>query len=127
MPYILLFPVHPPHHFLDAILRWLRTHAAMLTCIGEFILIVLGAKYLAAALPVALIILYTLQKFYLSTSRQLRILDLQAKAPLYRHILETTQGAATIRAFRWQEPTSRQLMGLLDLSQRPHYLLLSIQ
>lgn len=99
----------------------------MLTCIGEFILIVLGAKYLAAALPVALIILYTLQKFYLSTSRQLRILDLQAKAPLYRHILETTQGAATIRAFRWQEPTSRQLMGLLDLSQRPHYLLLSIQ
>jgi ABC-type multidrug transport system fused ATPase/permease subunit len=54
-------------------------------------------------------------------------LDLQAKAPLYRHLLETMQGVATIRAFRWQEPTSRQLIELLDLSQRPHYLLLSIQ
>ncbi|UKZ72509.1 hypothetical protein TrVFT333_000139 [Trichoderma virens FT-333] len=73
------------------------TVAAILLCIGEFILIVLGARYLAATLPVALIILYSLQKFYLSTSRQLRILDLQAKAPLYRQLLETIEGLATIR------------------------------
>ncbi|KAL7941848.1 P-loop containing nucleoside triphosphate hydrolase protein [Trichoderma barbatum] len=73
--------------------------AAILICIGDFILIVLGAKYLAVTLPVALIILYALQNFYLSTSRQLRILDLQAEAPLYRQLLETIEGLATIRAW----------------------------
>ncbi|RFU77117.1 abc transporter [Trichoderma arundinaceum] len=103
------------------------THAAILSCIGEFVLIVLGAKYLAATLPITLIILYSLQKFYLSTSRQLRILDLQAKAPLYKQLLEIIEGLTTIRAFCWQEAISQQSLELLDLSQRPHYLLLSIQ
>lgn len=87
----------------------------------------IGSKYLAAALPVALIILYALQKFYLATSRQLRILDLQAKAPLYRQLLETIDGLATIRAFRWQNVMEQESLDLLDLSQRPHYLLLSVQ
>jgi ABC-type multidrug transport system fused ATPase/permease subunit len=87
----------------------------------------IGSKYLAASLPVALIILYALQKFYLATSRQLRILDLQAKAPLYRQLLETIDGLATIRAFRWQNVMEQESLDLLDLSQRPHYLLLSVQ
>ncbi|KAK1245968.1 hypothetical protein MKX07_005037 [Trichoderma sp. CBMAI-0711] len=103
------------------------TLSAFLACIGEFILIMIGSKYLAAALPVALIILYALQKFYLATSRQLRILDLQAKAPLYRQLLETIDGLATIRAFRWQNVMEQESLDLLDLSQRPHYLLLSVQ
>ncbi|KND91880.1 Multidrug resistance-associated protein 1 [Tolypocladium ophioglossoides CBS 100239] len=52
------------------------TSGALLTCIGEGVLIILGAKYLAAAVPLLLIVLFGLQKFYLCTSRQLRFLDL---------------------------------------------------
>lgn len=101
--------------------------SGLLGCIGELGLILSGAKYLAAALPIAMIFLYTLQKFYLRTSRQLRILDLHAKAPLYTQLLEMIDGLATIRGFRWQGVTTQETYRLLDRSQRPHYLLLSIQ
>ncbi|KJZ80040.1 hypothetical protein HIM_00754 [Hirsutella minnesotensis 3608] len=101
--------------------------AGLLACIGEAILIILGAKYLAAALPLIIFVLYILQKFYLRTSRQLRLLDLQTKAPLYTQLLELIQGLATIRAFQWQSVTAERSLALLDESQRPHYLLYSIQ
>lgn len=75
----------------------------------------------------AILVLYALQKFYLRTSRQLRVLDLQAKSPLNTQLLETIEGLPTIRAFRWQSAMARSSLHLLDRSQRPHYLLLSIQ
>jgi ABC-type multidrug transport system fused ATPase/permease subunit len=105
----------------------LTSFSGLLSCIGDAVLIILGAKYLAATLPVAILILYVLQKFYLRTSRQLRVLDLQAKSPLSTQLLETIEGLSTIRAFRWQSATTRSSFSLLDRSQRPHYLLLSIQ
>ncbi|KAL7944723.1 P-loop containing nucleoside triphosphate hydrolase protein [Trichoderma barbatum] len=103
------------------------TTFGLLSCIGDAILIILGAKYLAATLPVAILVLYALQKFYLRTSRQLRVLDLQAKSPLNTKLLETIEGLSTIRAFHWQPAITKSSLSLLDRSQRPHYLLLSIQ
>ncbi|EHK26512.1 uncharacterized protein TRIVIDRAFT_20223, partial [Trichoderma virens Gv29-8] len=103
------------------------TTFGLLSCIGDAILIILGAKYLAATLPVAILVLYALQKFYLRTSRQLRVLDLQAKSPLNTQLLETIEGLSTIRAFHWQSAMTKSSLSLLDRSQRPHYLLLSIQ
>ncbi|PNY23537.1 ABC transporter [Tolypocladium capitatum] len=119
----LFYPAVPPSR--SAPVTYLV--AGILLCIGEGVLIVLGAKYLAAAVPFMIIVLYSLQSFYLRTSRQLRILDLQAKAPLYAHLMETTGGLVTIRAFQWQPAMRQTALRLLDLSQRPHYLLFSIQ
>lgn len=87
----------------------------------------MGAKYLAVAIPVAIVVLYGLQKFYLRTSRQLRLLDLQSRADLTGHFLETVDGLATIRAFQWQSAVTQDALRLLDSSQKPHYLLYSIQ
>jgi hypothetical protein len=42
-----------------------------------------------------------LQKYYLRTSRQMRLLDLEAKSPLYSHFLESLTGLVEIRAFGW--------------------------
>ncbi|KAL7914654.1 P-loop containing nucleoside triphosphate hydrolase protein [Trichoderma velutinum] len=103
------------------------TTFGLLSCIGDAIIIIVGAKYLAATLPVAILVLYALQKFYLRTSRQLRVLDLQAKSPLNTQLLETIEGLSTIRAFHWQSAMTKSSLRLLDRSQRPHYLLLSIQ
>lgn len=72
-------------------------------------------------------VVYVLQKFYLRTSRQLRLLDLQAKAPLYAHLVESGEGLATIRAFGWRDAVQAEAMRLLDRSQRAHYLLFCIQ
>lgn len=68
-----------------------------------------------------------IQRLYLRTSRQVRLLDIEAKAPVYLHFLETTSGAATIRAFGWQHYFRRTLEVALDRSQRPVYLLYSVQ
>ncbi|KAK7747489.1 hypothetical protein SLS53_001744 [Cytospora paraplurivora] len=65
--------------------------------------------------------------FYLRTSRQLRLLDLEAKSPLYTHFLDTMKGIATFRAFGWVDEGLLKNFKLLDDSQRPAYLLAMIQ
>jgi ABC-type multidrug transport system fused ATPase/permease subunit len=97
------------------------------TCIVETGLILSTSKWAALACPGVLVILYLLQKFYLRTSRQLRLLDLEAKSPLYSHIIETLEGLVTARAFKWQTYMIAQNQKYLDESQRPFYLLYSIQ
>ncbi|KAK6075818.1 ABC transporter [Seiridium cupressi] len=84
-------------------------------------------KYLAVTVPFVLALVVIIQRFYLRTSRQVRLLDIEAKAPVYLHFIETASGAATIRAFGWQHYFRRMLEVALDRSQRPVYLLFSVQ
>lgn len=74
-----------------------------------------------------MILVVFIQKLYLRTSRQIRLLDIEAKAPVYLHFVETASGAATIRAFGWQQHFRQTLESVLDRSQRPVYLLFSVQ
>jgi ATP-binding cassette subfamily C (CFTR/MRP) protein 1 len=85
------------------------------------------AKYFAIALPFAIVSVYLIQRYYLRTSRQVRFLDIEAKAPLYSQFVETLDGLATIRAFGWQHSLQRKNHDLLDTSQKPFYLLPCIQ
>jgi ABC-type multidrug transport system fused ATPase/permease subunit len=71
--------------------------------------------------------LSVLQKYYLRTSRQMRLLDLEAKSPLYSHFLESLSGLVTIRTFGWGENFQIQNHAFLDISQKPYYLLFCIQ
>ncbi len=86
-----------------------------------------GSIYAAISFPIILLALYIIQKFYLRTSRQLRLLDLEAKAPLYSLFEESLSGLATIRAFGWQKALEDKNHALLDRSQRPFYLLFAVQ
>jgi ABC-type multidrug transport system fused ATPase/permease subunit len=90
-------------------------------------LIATGSVYMGITIPFLLVALYFLQHVYLRTSRQLRLLDLESRSPLYSHFLETLDGLATIRAFGWGEASTAQNRKLLDHSQRPAYLLYCIQ
>ena len=85
------------------------------------------ATYALATIPVVIFVLFAIQKFYLRTSRQLRHLDLEEKAPLYTHFQETLSGLPSIRAFGWVDQFCSKNFDLLDRSQRPAYLLLCIQ
>ncbi|KAK6614850.1 multidrug resistance-associated protein 1 [Botrytis cinerea] len=91
------------------------------------ILMSLSAGYFAATIPVIGLTVWVLQKFYLRTSRQMRLLDLEAKSPLYSHFIETLSGLTSIRAFGWTEIFREQNLALLDTSQKPYYLLFCIQ
>ncbi|KAF2253629.1 putative multidrug resistance-associated protein [Trematosphaeria pertusa] len=100
---------------------------ALYECVAKVILLAVFAKYLSATLPLIAGSVFFVQRFYLRTSRQVRLLDIEAKGPVYLHFLETTNGANTIRAFGWQRAFRQKLHALLDRSQKPVYLLYCIQ
>ncbi|KAF4833996.1 ABC transporter atnG [Colletotrichum tropicale] len=91
------------------------------TILAKVIILVVFSQYLGATLPFLCAILYLLQRFYLQTSRQVRLLGIEAKAPLYTHFSESVTGVATIRAFGWQEQYQGRNYKHVDESQRPSY------
>lgn len=95
--------------------------------ISSAILICVGSGYVALLVPVCIILLYGVQVFYLRTSRQLRYLDIETKAPLFSQFLEVTSGLSSIRAYGWTEEYLERSYDLLDASQQPFFLLLSVQ
>lgn len=86
-----------------------------------------GATYAAAIIPLCVLAIWIIQKFYLRTSRQMRHLDLEAKSPLYRLFTETAAGVVTIRAFGWKKSITQEHMEQLHRSQRPYYMMYCIQ
>ncbi|KAJ6023717.1 ABC transporter integral membrane type 1 [Penicillium herquei] len=105
----------------------LNTILTFLTCIAQLVVVCTSANYIAAAIPACLIALYFVQLFYLRTSRQMRFLDLEAKAPLISHFLDTLNGLTTIRGFHWEKQYRQHNAKLLNASQKPFYLLFAIQ
>ncbi|KND86897.1 Canalicular multispecific organic anion transporter 2 [Tolypocladium ophioglossoides CBS 100239] len=95
--------------------------------IAQFILVCVSSKYMAALLPFLLGVLYAIQHFYLRTARQLRLLDIEYKAPLYTQLMETITGIVTIRAFGWESRSTAKTMRILNASQQPSYLLYCVQ
>ncbi|KAL6786178.1 P-loop containing nucleoside triphosphate hydrolase protein [Trichoderma sp. SZMC 28012] len=95
--------------------------------IGQMAVMLTSSLYLAISFPFLVALLYVVQRFYLRTSRQLRLLDLEAKSPLYTHFLDTVRGIATLRAFGFIPNDIYKNFRLLTSSQRPSYLLLMIQ
>ncbi|KAL3417369.1 ABC multidrug transporter [Phlyctema vagabunda] len=105
----------------------LITATYFITTLGQLALISTGSGYMALAIPFVLLVIYVLQNIYLRTSRQLRFMDLEAKAPIYTHFTETIEGLSTIRAFGREEEAKLAHLKKLDESQSPYYLLYCIQ
>lgn len=95
--------------------------------IASLAVISTGASYMGITIPFVMLAIYAIQKVYLSTSRQLRLLEIEARSPIYSHFLETLEGVVTIRAFGWEEEAKKQHSRLLDTAQSPYYLLSCIQ
>lgn len=93
----------------------------------KIVILAIFSRYLGVTIPLLGLTVYFLQRFYLQTSRQMRLLGIEARAPLYTHLGETTAGNTTIRAFGWQPQYRRRNHELVDNSQRPVYLQSCIQ
>ncbi|KAM0225506.1 hypothetical protein ACHAQD_001442 [Fusarium lateritium] len=103
------------------------TLASFFGTIAKAGLLAASTPYIAATFPLLAAVYFYLQRGYLRTSRQLRLLDLEEKAPLYTQFLETLSGLATIRAFGWGGAVVQANHDLVDRSQRPFYLLMIVQ
>ncbi|OTA04131.1 MRP-type ABC transporter [Trichoderma parareesei] len=84
-------------------------------------------KLMAVTLPVCIITVYLIQKVYLQTSRQLRLLELESQSAVYSSFLESVEGVATIRAFGWERQIENANINYLDKSQQPSYILFCLQ
>ncbi|KAF4481557.1 ABC transporter FUM19 [Colletotrichum fructicola Nara gc5] len=94
--------------------------------LGSAAVIATSSPFVMISYPFIAAIIYGIQRFYLRTSRQLRLLDLEAKAPLYTNFIDTIRGLVTFRAFGWTDEATRLNSSLLDTSQRPEYLLMTL-
>lgn len=93
----------------------------------KLVILFVFSQYLGVAVPILGAVLYFLQRFYLQTSRQVRLLGIEAKAPLYSHFMDSVSGAITIRAFGWQSQYHKRLHRFVDKFQAPEYLQKCIQ
>ncbi|CAK7207178.1 hypothetical protein SEUCBS139899_009986 [Sporothrix eucalyptigena] len=104
-----------------------QTVQAVFRVLSQCVLLAVVQPRIAITLPLTVIVLYVTQAVYLSTSRQVRLLDLDSRALVHTSFLETLAGVTTIRAFGWQRPVTVQNAQTLDFSMRPDYLLRCIQ
>ncbi|KAH7400242.1 P-loop containing nucleoside triphosphate hydrolase protein [Cadophora sp. MPI-SDFR-AT-0126] len=84
-------------------------------------------KVMLLTLPFCSAIVYVVQRVYLSTSRQLRFIELESRSAVYSSFLETVEGTATIRAFGWQHEYEQENCRCVDDSQKSFYILLCLQ
>ncbi|KAL0932221.1 ATP-binding cassette containing protein [Colletotrichum truncatum] len=84
-------------------------------------------KLMASTLPLCIIVVYIVQKVYLRTSRQLRLLDLESQSAVYSSFLESTEGITTIRSFGLEKQVEDANIRCLDKSQQPAYILSCLQ
>ncbi|RFN49501.1 canalicular multispecific organic anion transporter 2 [Fusarium flagelliforme] len=96
-------------------------------CFGAAGLAMAAVSWFAISIPFVIAVLVLIQRFYVRTSKQLRLLEIEHKAPLFSHFLETINGLATIRAFGWTQPYTDKVLTRIDDAQKPSYLLNCIQ
>lgn len=95
--------------------------------VGQAIIISIASKYLIIAIVILFGIFWIILHFYLRTSRQVRLLDIELKSPLYSQVMETTQGLTTIRAYGWEAQSEERLWQNLEHSQQALYDLYCLQ
>ncbi|KAI0126691.1 P-loop containing nucleoside triphosphate hydrolase protein [Xylariales sp. AK1849] len=105
----------------------MMTSEQFIGAVGELVLTCVSSGYLAVAIPFLFLALFYIQKYYLRTSRQLRLLELEAKSPLYSFFISSFAGLTTIRAFSWSSESYEEHIQRLNTSQRPFYLLYCVQ
>ena len=80
-----------------------------------------------AAFPISAITVYAVQRVCLRTSKRIRHLDLEAKAPLYAHFTDAPGGIGSLWAFGWQDSSKEENDLFLDNSQRSFCLSYCVQ
>ncbi len=105
----------------------LTSFSEVISAVSQVILTCVASGYIAIVIPVLIGVLYLLQKFYLRTSRQIRLIDLEAKSPLYSDFIASFAGLTALRAYGWTRAAEDENMRCLNNSQRPYYLLYCVQ
>lgn len=80
-----------------------QRHVVLSLYVATFAYVLVGTNYTILLIPPILVLVWLLQKFYLRTSQKMRILELEAKAPLFAQLSEMGTGVEHMRSFGVQE------------------------
>lgn len=108
---LVIIPLSIFYYFVLVSNRGLREASALL---GAVPLLLLNFMLVTKLCP-------SFQRFYVSTSRQLRRLDSVTRSPIYSHFGETVSGLSVIRAFGHQERFLQQNESTMDINQKSVY------
>uniref|UniRef100_A0A8C4T0M2 ABC-type glutathione-S-conjugate transporter n=1 Tax=Erpetoichthys calabaricus TaxID=27687 RepID=A0A8C4T0M2_ERPCA len=83
---------------------YLRTwFSCLLDVIGTVVVIIVATPLFAVAIVPLGILYFSIQRYYIASSRQIRRLDGASRSPVISHFSETLLGVSTIRAFGYQD------------------------
>ncbi|KAM0237425.1 hypothetical protein ACHAP5_009017 [Fusarium lateritium] len=102
-------------------LALISTTISLISCIVQFVVIIIGSHYTGIIMPFIFIAILLVQRFYLRTSRRLRILDIESRGPVLSQFLDFISGGPTIRAFGWTEQYISRANQALEECQKPFY------
>ncbi|KAK0644149.1 ABC transporter [Cercophora newfieldiana] len=106
---------------------FMMTYSTLVATVAQVALTCVASGWLALSIPGLILLLFFLQKFYLRTSRQMRLLDLEAKAPIFAFFISSFEGLTAIRAYGWTKAADEANLKRLDESQKPYYLFWMMQ
>ncbi|XP_056384893.1 ATP-binding cassette sub-family C member 2-like [Hyla sarda] len=92
-----------------------------LEVISTLFIICFATPIFAAVIVPLAIFYYFVQRFYVTTSRQLRRLDSVTRSPIYSHFGETVSGLSVIRAYGHQQRFLQHNEDVIDLNQKSVY------
>ncbi|KAG8549737.1 hypothetical protein GDO81_019822 [Engystomops pustulosus] len=95
--------------------------ACILGVISTLFMICFATPIFAAVIVPLAILYYFIQRFYVTTSRQLRRLDSVTRSPIYSHFGETVSGLSVIRAYGHQQRFLQHNEDTLDINQKSVY------
>ncbi|KAJ6031645.1 multidrug resistance-associated protein [Penicillium herquei] len=101
--------------------------ASAASCVTNIVIICIFGTYFTASMPVFVLALCLIQIYYLRTSRQVRLLDIESKSLLVSHFLEAIQGVTILKALGWRSYFQKAFEDNFWHSQRPFYMLYCIQ
>lgn len=96
-------------------------------CSISVILVLVAAQVTIVFVVIVFAVFFCIQVFYLRTSKQMRLLDIETKTPLFTSMSETLAGLEHIRSYGWQEDVIGRCTDCLDQSQIPFYMMMCIQ
>ncbi|XP_030828553.1 ATP-binding cassette sub-family C member 9 isoform X2 [Strongylocentrotus purpuratus] len=96
---------------------------SMMNCLSAIVVnAIVTPIFLAVVFPVA-VAYYFLQRFFITTSRELQRLDSVSKSPVFAYFSETLGGLATIRAYNSQKTFYRTIMERINVNNTAYLYL----
>ncbi|XP_070559242.1 ATP-binding cassette sub-family C member 9-like [Ptychodera flava] len=103
---------------IDQKLWWsfLNVEITASTCLSALIAITIVTPVFLILVAPFVVVYYFIQKYYVTTSRELQRIDSITKSPVFAHFSETLGGLTVIRAYRDENRFRKRLLEIVDIN-----------